>query len=206
MKIKDWRSNTVVVTGSSGSGKSTVCEMLAEHGALVLKADEFARKALEPSSPATSLVKQEFGSRFFPNGTLDRKLLAQHVFSNPLERERLEKIVHPIVSKLATEAFEQKGGDKAPLVIYDCPLFFEAGLGAENFRSVVAVTAEDEIKIARIVARDKISPAEAKMRLENQWSDEDKAKLANLAIENNNDLQSLREKVARLYKSLAKDF
>src|SRR5271169_798188 len=90
----DWRAQTVVVTGSSGSGKSAVCLLLHQHlGALVLNADEFARDALKPGSPALAEVRREFGERFFEGGILDRKALAGLVFHSPEERIKLEKIV-----------------------------------------------------------------------------------------------------------------
>jgi len=185
--------------------------MLAEDfGALVLSADEFARQALEPGSPALAQVRQAFGESFFNGEELNRKALGAHVFANPEERKKLERIVHPEVRDRAAKAFQERAvfkqtGDTAPLVVYDCPLFFEADLGKENFRAVILVTAPHTTRLARIAARDGLTEAAAELRLQNQWSDEKKAPLADIVIKNDTTLEELKRNVAAAVQALPRN-
>lgn len=195
----DFRKQSIVVTGSSGAGKSTVCELLKGRGALVLSADEFSRQATAPGEPAVEAIRREFGERFVLNGVLERRALAELVFNDEGARKKLEAIVHPEVRRLADEQFARETLNTSwPLIIYDCPLFFEANLGRENFRGVVVVTAPEELRLARIIQRDGISIDEARARMKNQLPEDVKISQADLVVDNSGSVEELKKQVEEI--------
>ena len=102
-----WHKNAVALTGTIGSGKSTVAGLLKELGAFTASADDFARAAVAPRSEGLRRIVEHFGAGILlPDGSLDRKKLGQIVFSTPEERKRLEEITHPLIRALAKESFD----------------------------------------------------------------------------------------------------
>lgn len=193
----------VGLTGGIASGKSTVSAMLAEAGIPVIDADRLAREAVEPGRPAFREVVEAFGREVVgPDGHLDRKRLAGIVFADPAARARLESIVHPRVfegerAALAHLARGQPGG----VVVVDAALLLEAG----NHRwmdAVVLVLAPREAQIERLVARDRLSRAEAEARLAAQWPLEAKRPYADYEIDNGGSLESTRRQVAAMVEAL----
>ena len=197
-----WQKHAIVVTGSSGSGKSLVSQYLSELGAVVLSADEFARAALAPGAEALKEVKKIFGHEVFEGETLNRRKLATVVFKNPALKLKLDNIVHPIVEQLAQNAFD-KIKESGKLIIYDCPLFFETKLREKGFKSVVVVTAPEELKIQRLEARDWLTEDQARERLANQLPDAEKVMLADHVIVNDAGVDELKKKVERVFEKLS---
>src|SRR5437867_5605491 len=110
------------VTGGIGSGKSTVAALLAERGAVVVDADDLARRAVETGTPGFEQVREAFGESVLrPDGSLDREALAAVVFRDPKARRKLESIVHPEVARLFMEERERHAGTDGVLV-YVVPL------------------------------------------------------------------------------------
>lgn len=201
----DWRKQSIVVTGSSGAGKSTVCRLLRARGALVLSADDFAREVVAPGSPALDLIRREFGEPFVDNGNLNRRAMAELIFANERARKKLEAIVHPEVRKLAEKRFKIETANRHyPLVIYDCPLFFEANLGRENYKGVVVVTAPLELRLQRIMKRDSISRDEANARMRNQLAESEKIAQADLVIDNSGNVKELELGVDQIFHRFQK--
>ena len=200
-----WHSQAVTVTGSIGSGKSTVCSILKELGAAVISADELARKAVLPGSQALKEIVLTFGPEVLnPNGSLNRTKLAQIVFSESNKRKTLEKITHPVIKALAEKAFHSVKAQNPPLIVYDCPLLFETGLDKAGFKKIILVAADEEASLERIVARDHITEAEARARLASQMPLAEKRKGADIVIENSGTMEELREKVVVTFKELTK--
>lgn len=197
-----WQENTYVVTGSSGSGKSSVCKILVDLGAKIVNADDLAKIALSPSSEGLRKVRLAFGDEAFNGEELDRKALANLVFSNSSMRAKLEAITHPIIGELANEAFAELSKAGASVLVYDCPLFFETKLREQKFKGIILVTAKKDTKIARLVARDNISRKLAEKRLLNQLSDEEKIPLSTIVIENNGDLYQLEQRVKEVFEGM----
>lgn len=194
----------VGLTGGIASGKSTVSAMLAEAGIPVVDADRLAREVVEPGQPAYREVVAAFGpSVVDPNGQLDRKRLASVVFTDPTARARLEAIVHPRVfeaerAALAAIARERPGS----VAVVDAALLLESG----NYRwmdAVILVSAPRELQIERLMARDRLSRAEAEARLAAQWPLEEKRRYADFEIDNSGGLEATRAQVARLVAELA---
>jgi len=190
-----WQDNVIIVTGTIGSGKSTVTSLFKRDGAFCASADEFARKVVEPGSEGLDKVKEAFGATVVTQeGRLDRQVLGRIVFTDPGKRALLEEILHPLIGEVTKRTFEdallQKQHD---LYLYECPLFFETELHKTRFKHVIVVTASREVSIARIMRRDGLSPEEAERRITAQLSPEEKAARADIVIDNSGSLEDLEK-------------
>jgi dephospho-CoA kinase len=186
---------TVAITGGIASGKSTVARILADLGYQVVSADEIARQAVEPGLPAYREIVSKFGAEILrPDGEIDRKKLGRIVFSDPVLRKTLEEIIHPeVIAEIErTKNAAQKEGKS--LFVAEVPLLFETGMEA-NFDSVWVVAVNREEQIRRLMARDRISPEEAGLRLAAQDSMEAKTAKADFVIDNSLGYPELREQV-----------
>src|SRR5215207_8387144 len=95
---------TVGLTGGIGSGKTTVADLLAQHGAVIIDADVLAREVVAPGTPGLAQIEKDFGPDILtPDDELDRAAVAKRVFGDPGARRRLEAIIHPLVRERATE-------------------------------------------------------------------------------------------------------
>jgi dephospho-CoA kinase len=191
----------VGLTGGLGAGKSTVARMLERRGAVVMDADEFARRAVDPGTPGYDHVVAAFGPEVrAADGTIDRQALASKVFGDDDARRRLEGIIHPEVARSFTEAVAQYAGSDR-VVVYSVPLLVEAGL-QNLFDVIVVVGASEEARVAR-VARDRaMSEADARARIRAQANDADREAVADVVIRNDGDVDVLEREVDRLWTNL----
>jgi dephospho-CoA kinase len=190
----------VGVTGGIGSGKSTVARMLAERGAIVFDADDFARDALRPGTETYEEVVRAFGRKILhADGEIDRSRLAGIVFAEPALREKLERIVHPYVRRRLTEAVEPHS-DSDSVVVYDAPLILETGRRSD-FDVIVVVTAPEEAQIARLEALG-MGEEQARARMASQMPSEDKARQADFVLDNGGTVAELEAQVDRLWEGL----
>src|SRR4029453_16649962 len=116
----------VGLTGNIGSGKSTVAQLLSERGATIIDADVLSRRAVEVGTAAYKAIVERWGTSILePSGMLDRGALRRIVFSEPVELEQLNALVHPEVERMRANLVQQARmrGDK--LVVCDIPLLFE---------------------------------------------------------------------------------
>ena len=190
----------VGLTGGIGSGKSTVSEMLAEHGAVILDADAFARDAVRIGSPSHDRVVERFGPEVvLSDGELDRPKLAEIVFADEASRRDLEAIVHPEVRRRIADEI-RANADTSRVVVLESPLLIEMGQhGLCDVVVVVAASADDAI--TRLVARG-MREADARARQAAQLPLREKAKVADVLLDNGGDLQELRAQVERLWEDL----
>lgn len=191
----------VGLTGGIGSGKSTVSEMLAEHGAVIVDADAFAREAVRKGTPAHDLVVERFGPEVvLPDGELDRPKLAEIVFADEARRRDLEAIVHPEVRRMVAREI-RANADTSHVVVLESPLLIEMGQhGLCDVVVVVAASPEDSV--ARLVARG-MREADARARQAAQLPLHEKAKAADVLLDNGGDVEELRSQVDRLWEDLA---
>jgi len=140
----------VALTGGIGAGKSTVAQNFAELGALVVDADQLARMAIERGSDGFAEVLLRFGDEIILNGDIDRKKLAEIVFSDEGARKDLEKIIHPRVQATFAEVVEDLEHDD--ILIYEIPLLAETD-AAEKFDYIITVEADIELRKARLLKR-----------------------------------------------------
>jgi dephospho-CoA kinase len=172
------------LTGGIGSGKSTVAARFRARGVPVIDADQLAREVVAPGSPALAEIADEFGPEVLePSGALDRKRLAAIVFGNESARQKLNAITHPRVRKLALVRFAELDRAGEPLACYEVPLLVESGL-AEALRPLVVVSVPEAVQLARSVARDQSTEAEALARIRAQRPLADKVAIADHVIDN----------------------
>jgi dephospho-CoA kinase len=185
------------LTGTFGSGKSTVASLFMEYGAAVIDADALAREVTASGGVALVGIRREFGDEmFFPDGTLNRAKLAQVVFCSPHRREALNQIVHPLV---IAEMDRRIVAEKNAVILLDIPLLFEAGLNHKVERIVVVTTSESQ-RFRRARVRDNMTEQEVIRRLASQWPQREKVRLADVVIDNSGSFEMLRVQVRELYE------
>jgi dephospho-CoA kinase len=179
----------VGLTGGIGSGKSTVSELLAAHGAVVIDYDVLAREAVEPGSPGLEAIAERFGPEVIaPDGTLDRPALAAIVFADPAALSDLNAITHPAIWRLVAEREAEAGPDA--IVVHDNPLLVEMG-AAQHCDVVVVVDVPEDVQIARLVGSRGMSESEARARIAAQASREQRTGAADLVIDNTGPMDEL---------------
>ncbi|MEO5365666.1 MAG: dephospho-CoA kinase [Magnetococcus sp. WYHC-3] len=189
------------LTGSLGSGKTTVAGLLKDKGARVLDSDQLARDAVEPETPGYELVVARFGPGvLLGSGVLDRRALAQRVFGDPQALADLEAIIHPQVRQLQRSTLETWAAETPQaVVVMMIPLLFETG--AERRCDEVAVVVCGEHWRQRIGQRPMSLEAMEKAR-ERQMDELEKARRANWVIENTGTLDATRTQIDRLWGAL----
>ena len=188
------------LTGQSGAGKSTVAEVFAKLGAYVINADMIVAELYNAGSPCLKAVAAEFGQDILkPDGTLDRKLLAQRAFASRERTDALNRLVHPFVTARLFELLRGAEG----IVVFDAPQLFEANADV-ICDAVVAVTADKDIRVNRIIKRDYLSEEQALLRVNAQYGEEYFRARADYIIENNFDEESLRTQAEKVYNKLDK--
>lgn len=176
----------VGVTGGIGSGKSTVCKVFAALGIPVFEADPVAKELMNTDPELSEQLISLFGpSVYLPDHTIDRKYLARIVFNDPSLLEKLNKVVHPVVRDAFNNWCEKQ---KAPYIIHEAAILFESGF-YKMMDKTIAVVADESERISRVTKRDELTSEQVHDRIRNQWSDEQRMKLADFVIRNNdNDL------------------
>jgi len=199
------QSKIIGVTGITGSGTSTVSSILMEMGGYVISADKIAHEVMRKGEPAYNKIISVFGpppqpdnphtpspALLHPDGEINRKTLGSLVFGNPEKLAVLESIIHPaVITQIESQL---TNATSYPFAVIDAPLLIESGLH-KICHSVWLVTAPDETRIARIIARDSIDSETAIRRLQSRKGDAFLLPHANFVIENNSDVKSLRIKI-----------
>jgi dephospho-CoA kinase len=191
----------VALTGGVGAGKSTVADLLAAHGAVILDADDLARRAVEPGTPGLAKLVDEFGPEILDaSGALNRTEMARRAFNDPDVRRRLEAVVHPEVARMFAEEVEARRASD-DVVVYSVPLLVERRL-ADAFDVVVTVSAPLELRIARLAGSGRMTEDDARARAAAQVSDAEREAVAERIISNAGDLDDLAAETDRLWKEL----
>jgi len=188
----------VALTGGIGAGKSTVAQNFAELGALVVDADQLARIAIERGSDGFAEVLLRFGDDIILNGDIDRKKLAEIVFSDEAARKDLEKIIHPRVQATFAEVVEDLEHDD--ILIYEIPLLAETD-AAEKFDYIITVEADIELRKERLLKRG-LYISQIEKRMAAQASQESREAIADSVIRNDGDEDSLLRQVENLWESV----
>ena len=193
----------VALTGGIASGKTTVTEALAAEGIAVIDADVLAREAVAAGTPGLQKIVDSFGEKVIgTDGELDRKALAEVVFSDPTAREILNAIVHPEVHRLSHARFaaHQSEHPDVPLV-YAVPLLVESGR-TDEFDAVVVIDSPREQRIERLVSHRGMSRDEATQRVEAQAPDEERLRIADCVVDSSISEEHTREAAGLLAKAL----
>ena len=192
----------VALTGSVGSGKSTVAACWADAGVPVVSADELAREAVLPGTPGLKKVREAFGeSVLLSEGTLDRSGLRKIVFANEERRRTLEGILHPLIQGLRAQWVEEMRSAGATLVVSEIPLLFETG-AQRDFDVTVLIDAPAELRSERLERDRGLSPREAREIMAAQMDSREKRAAADLVIENAGTLDELRAAAGEVLEDL----
>jgi dephospho-CoA kinase len=193
----------VAVTGGIASGKSAVAARLAEHGAVVVDADRIAREVVEPGTPALARIAEEFGPEYLrPDGSLDRARLGALIFGDPDKRRLLNAITHPAVARRSHELFAAAAAaDPEAIVVYDVPLLVDTDRTTE-FDIVVAVVADAEERVRRMVSLRGMPEGDARRRIAAQAGDDERVAAADVVIDANGTLDQTRAQADALWERL----
>ncbi len=191
------------LTGSVGTGKSTVAKLFAELGAKVIDADRIARQVVEPNRPAWREVIRAFGRGLLrADKTLDRDKLSGLVFANPAKRHKLERIIHPRVARQMRKELRhhKRMGAANAVIVLDVPLLFEVGW--DNWvDDVIVVTAARSVQNARLRRRHGWSQKEVDARIRSQWTLAAKVALADHVVNNTGSMAATRKQVKQLWRN-----
>jgi dephospho-CoA kinase len=206
--MQDYKKKTikVAVTGNAGSGKTSVCNILKKMGATVVYSDVIAREVVSPGTTAYKNIINFFGKEVLKeNGFLNRKLLRSIIANDDSARNALEKIVHPEIINLIQLKMNRAEKHVNRFVFVEIPLLFELSLEG-LFDLVITVSADYELRIERLMCRDKASRYDAESLFNLQMPEEEKIKRAELVIKNNGSIEQLIKSVEVLYSDLIRKY
>ncbi len=188
------------ITGGIGSGKSTAARVAYDLGARIIDADLIAKRVMKKGNQAYYEVIEEFGTDILnKRGGIDRKKLAQKVFTDSEKRKKLNKITHKYIAGVIHKKIERMKEAKSPdIVVIDAPIPIEEGF-LDVADEVWVVNADKEKRIDRIIKRNNVSQEEALNRINSQMEDQEYKKIADVVIENNGTVEELEKRIARLF-------
>jgi dephospho-CoA kinase len=183
----------VGLTGGIGSGKSSVSARLREHGAVVIDADAITRELQEPGTDVFTAMVDRFGAGIVaPDGTLERRAVADVVFNDPEALGDLNNIVHPAVGAEIARRLEQEL-ETDHVVVLDVPLLVESG--RDDLVGLIVVDTDPEIAVQRLVEQRGFREADARARIARQASREDRLARADFVISNDGTREELERRV-----------
>jgi dephospho-CoA kinase len=195
----------VGLTGGIGAGKSTVSEMLASRGAVIVDADRIARELQEPGSPVVTAMVERFGDGILSeDGSLDRAAVAAIVFGSDDDSRQaladLNGIVHPAMqSEIRRRIDAERDSDR--LVVLDFPLLAENP--RDDLDATIVVDVDPEVAVERLVAARGMDELDARNRIANQASRETRVAIATHVVDNSGDLDALAAQVESIWNDLS---
>lgn len=193
------------LTGGIASGKSTASAIIRKFGYLVIDADEIARHILEPRKIGNILVSQEFPMVIDDSGEVDRKLLGDIIFSNDKLRNKLDSLLHPLISEEIVRRL--KLHSEEVVVFIDIPLLFEVKGNMEEegvyFDEIWLVYANRNVQLGRLRKRNQLTETEAVKRVDSQMDIELKRELSDVIIDNMGSKEHLKIQIYGLLKEMA---
>ncbi len=195
------RPGRVALTGGIATGKSAVRAFFDRLGVPTIDADLLSRQAVAPGTAGLAAVVARFGPEVLADtGALDRKALARVVFADAPARLALEAIVHPIVRRL-TDAWFDALDDTTPFAVADIPLLYEVGRDVD-FDVVVVAACDAATQLVRLRARDGLSDADARRRLDAQMPIDEKVRRADYVIRTDGALEETARATEHLFQVL----
>ena len=188
----------VAVTGGIGSGKSTVGQMFAQSGAIVIDSDQLARDVLERGSIGFNEVVAKFGDEILKNGEIDRQLLASIVFKDPKKRSELEQVTHPLIRKAFAEVVARSANNS--IIINQIPLLVESNHDYK-FDYVITISANESIRTQRLLKRG-LTADQIRQRMQAQATDQMRESISDSVIMNESDEQNLLDQVEIIWEQL----
>jgi len=187
----------VGLTGGIACGKTTVTNLFAALGVPIIDTDLLAREVVAPGSPLLAQIAAHFGPEILDQeGSLDRRALRARIFAEPTERLWLEEMMHPVIRALTDTRCDAAVGSYTIVAI---PLLVETQ-GTARFDRVLVVDCAPELQLARLVARDGATRADAQRALAAQATRAERLAVADDVIHNDGDITALRDQVETLHR------
>lgn len=187
------------ITGGSGSGKTTVSKMLSDMGVYIIDTDEISREVTEKGSDCLRELQNAFGGEIIAaDGTLDRRKLASIAFADKEKTALLGEITHKYIK---SETLRRIQNTDAALIGIDGAVIIGSPI-EKICEKIVAVTADTDVRLQRIIRRDTISGDEAKKRLGAQQNEEFYRKNSDYIVDNSGSRHDLKNSVSLLYNKL----
>lgn len=186
------------LTGGIGSGKSTVANLFVARGADLVDTDAIAHELTGAEGAAMPALAAEFGGEILAvDGSLNRPVLREKVFSDPLAKARLEGILHPMIRQLSTQRCQQS---QAPYVVLAVPLLVESGNWRQRCQRIVVVDCDEAVQIRRVQSRSGLPEAQIRQIMASQATRAQRLAVADDVIDNNGGLAELQPQVDRLHQ------
>jgi len=190
----------IAITGGIGSGKSAFSNFISAKNYTVINVDNVSKEILASDEEVRLKVKKEFGEESFKNGEINKKFLAEKIFSNPKNVIKINSIIHPKVIKKVNILIAEKLKN-SDIVFAEAALIYEAEM-EKYFDYVVLISAEDKLRLKRKIQFNDFTEEQFLKRDENQIPDSEKRKQADFIFENNGSLDNLKLKADLLLKIL----
>lgn len=197
----------VGLTGGIGSGKSAVADCFSRLGAAVVDTDAIAHELTAPGGAAMPVLRAAFGKAVVAaDGRLDRARMRRQVFADPEMRKQLEGILHPMIRARSDSRCQEALAAGAPYVVLVVPLLVESGAYRGRVERIAVVDCDDEVRIARVMARSGLSRADVERIMAAQASRDARLAAADDIIDNNGNLDQLAAQAATLHHRYLADF
>jgi dephospho-CoA kinase len=185
------------LTGGIGSGKSTVAAFLAHRGATVIDADAISRSTTSAGGSAITAIAAEFGAACIqPDGAMDRNRMRAIIFSDPAAKERLERIIHPVVGREIQARIAVAEDTHSPLIVIEIPLLVESGRWRTLLNRILVVDCSIDEQVNRVVRRSGLDETEVTRIINAQVDREARLAAADVVIFNQHlSLAELRDHV-----------
>ena len=190
----------VGITGGIGSGKTHICKLLELMNFSVFYSDTEAKNIQNTDPEVRTKLIELFSEECYTEDGLNRKFLAEIIFSNPTAKKQVEEIMHPAVAKHFTQWCETKKASNERIVFIESAILYESGFD-KMVDKVIMVYADENVRIERSMRRDRADRTAIEERIKNQGSDKEKCKKAAFIIYNNpNDL--INKQIIEIIKAL----
>ena len=187
----------VGLTGGIGSGKTVVANVFKVLGIPVFDADAVAKEIMSTDEQLIAAIRRTFGEETYSGNSLNRKILSGKVFSDPVQLEKLNALVHPATIRAAQQWYAEQN---APYAIKEAALMFEAG-SASGLDFVIGVYAPRALRIKRVMERSQLSREEVLARISRQIDDNIKMRLCDFVIVND-EQQMIVPQIIRIHQQL----
>ena len=185
------------LTGGIGSGKSTACEIFSELDVPIIDADIVARKVVQAGMPALQLIKEKFGEDIITkDGLLDREKARDQIFTNEIDRKKLENILHPVIYERIVH--ETENIDSSYCII-SIPLLLETE-ALDIIDRVLIIDVSEKLQLSRASVRDNASLNDIKRIIRTQMSRDNRLAAADDIINNEGDIENLRRQIHDLHE------
>ena len=188
---------SVGLTGGIGCGKSTVADLFATRGAAIIDTDLIAHALTAPDGLAMPTIRSAFGHDFIlPDGAMDRARMRALVFADPLEKRRLEAILHPLIG---SETLRAAGLARGPYLMFVVPLLVESGKWRQRVARILAIDCPEAIQVERVVRRSGLTEAQVHAIMATQVTRRVRLAAADDVVLNDADVAALSPQVERLH-------